>query len=329
MRPRKLQRDLPACMYYKHGAYYYVKKGKWLNLGTDLHHALAAYASKQGQRKGGMPQLIDDVLTHISPNLAPSTRKHYKGAAAKLKTYLAEFDPAQVLPRDVAAIKVDMVKTPNMANRCLSLLTTVFAQAVEWQLVDSNPCLGIKRHSEAKRSRYMTDSEYSAIRAHAGPRLQIIMDLCYLTGQRIGDVLAIRRADLTADGIRFRQGKTKTTLTVVWTPALEAVVAEAKALNKSLAAFTLLHNRKGKAPDYSTVKIQWDKARTAAGVPDVTIHDLRAKSLTDAKREGFDPTALAGHANKAMTERYIRLRESPLVKGPSIRQSIDSNAKTA
>lgn len=34
-------------------------------------------------------------------------------------------------------------------------------------------------------------------RPYAGPRLQLIMRVAFLTGQRIGDVLTIRRSQLT------------------------------------------------------------------------------------------------------------------------------------
>ena len=321
MRPRKQQRHLPPCLYEKHGSYWHVKKGRWTRLGPDLRTALQRYAEMHDALKGEMPDLIDAALATFK--VAPATRKQYATAGRKLKTMLAEFSPAQVQPKDVAAVKIKLAGTPNMANRCLSVLRMVFAYAVEQQIVASNPCLGIERHSERKRTRYLTDAEFSAIRAHSGPRLRVIVDLAYQTGQRISDVLAIRRADLTDDGIRFKQGKTAVTLTVAWTPALETVVAEAKALHRNLVALTLLHNRRGKAPDYRTVRDQWDAACKAADVTDAHLHDLRAKSLTDAKREGQDATALAGHTSKTMTDRYIRLRESPLVHGPSFRQALD------
>lgn len=323
MRPRKQQRDLPACLYFKHGAYWLVKAGRWTRLGDNKRTALERYAALSDAPTGEMPKLIDAALLAMQPKLKPATRKSYAVAAAKLKRMLVEFSPAQVKSKDVAGIKVQLASTPNMANRCLSVLTRVFAYAVEQQIVDSNPCLGVERHTERKRERYLTDAEFMAIRSQAGDRLQVIMDLCYYTGQRIGDVLKIRRVDLTTDGIRFRQDKSNVALTVAWTPPLEDAVARAKSLHKSLAALTLLHNRRGKAPDYRTVRDQWDAAVLSAGVTDAHIHDLRAKSLTDAKRQGFNPTALAGHTNAKMTERYIRLRESPIVQGPSIRQALD------
>jgi len=97
--------------------------------------------------------------------------------------------------------------------------------------------------------------------------------------------------------------------------------------HRNLRALTLLHNRRGKTPDYSTTKIQWNKACEKAGVKDAHIHDLRAKSLTDAdaKQQGFNPQTLAGHTNKAMTDRYIRRHETPQADGPKMARILDSH----
>jgi hypothetical protein len=48
----------------------------------------------------------------------------------------------------------------------------------------------------------------------------------------------------------------------------------------------------------------------------VRLNDQRAKSATDAKRQGKNPRALLGHSSEAMTERYIREREIAEVEGP-------------
>jgi integrase len=289
----------------------------WSPLGSDWDAAIAKLAQLNVENPTGMPALIARVLEHIKPRLRPTTAAQYAIVARRLSRVLAEFEPAQVKGKDVAAIKVSLAKTPNFCNRCLSVLRVVFNHAVEWQLVESNPCIGIMRHAERKRTRYLTDAELKAIRDAAGPRLQVIIDLAYFTGQRISDVLKIRRTDLTDSGITFAQGKTGTKLTVAWSDGLRAAAERAKALHGNVAAFTLLRNKYNKAPDYRSVQLQWQLACEAAGVKDAHLHDLRAKALTDAKREGFDATALAGHASARMTDRYIRLRESLIVRGPS------------
>ncbi|WP_348995566.1 tyrosine-type recombinase/integrase [Achromobacter sp. HNDS-1] len=275
-----------------------------------------------------MPELVEKVLTHVSPKLSKNTIHQYKIAAARIKDAFAEFAPDQIRPKHVAALKMDMADTPNMANRVLSFLKTVFAHAVEWQLVDSNPCVGIRRHAEGKRQRYITDDEYAAIYAKANPRMQVIMDLLYLTGQRVGDVLAIKRSDMNDDGIAFDQEKTGAKLLVRWTPELRDAIARANALNGNVLGQTLFRTRShGKsAPSYGTTRDRWREAVEAAGVEDANIHDLRAKSLTDAKRQGKDAQMLAGHTSPAMTDRYIRLREMPIVEGPTFSRQAKKSA---
>lgn len=322
-RPRKHDRHLPACVYFKHGRYWYVKARKWHDLGTDEAEALAEYARRRSSPKGGMAELIETVYENHSPTLSESTRAQYRIAADHLKKVFAEFAPEQVKGKHVAAFKLAGAKTPNMTNRKLSFLRIVFNRAVEQQLIDSNPCNGIKRLAEKKRDRYLTDEEVAAIRANAGDRLQVIIDLLFLTGQRIEDVLTIRRSDLTDEGVVFQQQKTGAKLCIAWNPDLKAVVERAKTLNPKIAALTLLYSRSGKAPDYRSVLRQWHDACQAAGVEDATPHDMRAKAATDADEAGQNAQSLLGHTSQANTRRYLRGRKAKVVAGPSIRQPID------
>lgn len=329
MRPRKKDRHLPKCIYRSHGAYYLVRDGKWMPLGRDLAGALAEYGRRIAQPKDGMADLIDRALAHLSAGQAKATAAQYRRLGATLRKVFSDFTPQQVQPKDVARLKVHLAKTPFRANQIVSLLRSIFAMAVEWQLVPSNPCVGILRLEQPKRTRYITDAEYVKIREKAAPIVQAVMDLCYLTGQRIGDVLAIRHDDLTDDGIRFQQQKTGAKLLVRWNPELRAAVARAKALGGNVRALTLFHTRRGTPPSYQSIKQKWDAARTAAGITDARIHDLRAKALTDAKREGKDPQALGGHTSAKMTDAYIRIRETPSVEGPSIRRLLGAEEKAS
>ena len=46
MRPRKKDRDLPAKVYRKHGAFYYVHQNKWERIGSTIEEAMEAYTRK-------------------------------------------------------------------------------------------------------------------------------------------------------------------------------------------------------------------------------------------------------------------------------------------
>jgi integrase len=325
-RPRKKDRDLPACVYRKHGAYYLVRKGKWKRIGTTLTDALAAYAEVMEAPRGGMDTLIDEALEAMRGRLKKNTIEQYELVAKKLKKMLAEFAPDQVRGKHAAAIKKSMSRTPNLANQVLSFGKQVFHYALEEQLpgVDSNPFVGIRRHKEKKRDRLISADEYRAIYAKAGARLQIVMDLCRLTGQRITAVLRIRRTDLLPEGIRFSHHKTETKRTVKWNPELRAVIDRAKTLHGTLTALTLIHNRQGKVPAYQTVREQWTTACKAAGVENAHLHDLRAVAATTAKQQGKNPTELLAHTTVQQTQRYLRGREEVLVEGPSYGEVLGS-----
>jgi integrase len=317
MRPRKHNLKLPPCVYLRHGSYYLVRKGKWERLGRDLSTALAEYGRRLEPPKGAMAALIDEALPVITKDVAKATAAQYRTAAGKLKGILEEFSPEQVLPKHVARIKRAMAGTPNMANRCLTVLRLVFHYAVEEQIVDSNPAVGITRLAEGERERLISIPEFLAIYEKAGPRLQVIMDLLLLTGQRVTDVLGIRLADLKDDGIYFRQRKTDARLVVRWSPELESVVERAKGLPGKVQGLTQLQGRKGKPVDYRSVQLQWSKACRLAGVQDADLRDLRAMSATMAQQQEKNPTALLGHTSPAMTARYLRSKKIPRVDGVS------------
>jgi len=327
-RPRKRDRHLPACMYHRHGAYWYVKAGKWTRIGATLDEALAEYARRiQTRGGGGMVGLIEEALPTMIAGRAPATVKLYTLAARKLQQIMAEFAPHQVQPRDIAALRRGLAATPAMANRCLSVLRLVFDYALEQELVEVNPCIGAKRNKETKRSRRLVGDEFSAVREKASPRLQLVMDLCFLTGQRIGDVLSITRADLLDEGIRFKQQKTKKELVVAWTPELRAAVETAKAAHGRVASMWLIKGIESRKQAYRPIWRDWRAACKAAGVADANIHDMRAMSGTEANEQGRNAQALLGHASERMTRQYLRARERPLVQGPEMGRVLDTSKK--
>ena len=321
MRHRRKDRHLPGCVYKKHGAYYYVKGGKWTRLGADLQTALQEYA-RISTNSGGMNKIIDRVIEDAKSRVKPRTLAQYQQVAKTLKDAFREFSPDQVKPEHVFQLMDHHRATPNMANRMRSVLKMAFDFAVISGQCMANPVSSVPRHREKKRERYLTDAEYMAIWTEGSPTLRAIMDLAYLTAQRIGDVLAVRLSDISKEGVSFRQEKTGKRLMVVMSPALKKAIGAARGLHgRQITPTYLLGQRNGKIRSYRGVRDLFDRAATKAGVENAHLHDLRAKSITDAKKQGLDPQALAGHTTEAQTIRYIRDRETTVVKGPSFRQS--------
>ena len=131
--------------------------------------------------------------------------------------------------------------------------------------------------------------------------------------------------------------KTGKELVVGWNDDLRAWVQECRAahgkvvqLGSALRAagkrpLPLLRGR-GRALNYNTIARDWRLACAAARVEDAHLHDGRAFSATEAKRQGHDPQKLLGHEDARTTKTYLRGREIEVVQGPSIRRPIDRTA---
>jgi integrase len=266
----------------------------------------------------GLGDLLDDWLADARlRGLAAKTLEQYIAAVVRIRLAFREFTPDQVRPVDVAQYLDAMKATPNTANRHRTVMSGAFALALRRGLVESNPVVAVAPFRERKRDRYLTDGELAAIRAQCSDRLRCVVDLCYLTAQRIGDVLSLTERQITEQGIEVDQQKTGKRLVIRWTDDLRAVIDRARALQKS-RSLALFGDANGKPWDYNAVRQSWNRAVNRAMVSDAHLHDLRAKSLTDAKAQGLDPRRLAGHSTEAQTTRYLRGMERDMVDGPAM-----------
>lgn len=315
MRPRKHNRNLPARLYLKHGRFYYVKAKKWEPLSKDYTEALMQYAQRESSQGSGMVALLDRFTVEIASQKTPKTFREYRRMAEILKPIFAEFSPQQVKPHHIAkVIDHEAIKAPTQANRLRQYLSAVFSHAVRTGYVDSNPCRDVKGISVPKRDRYITDREFSAAKEKAPEAIQRIMETCYYTGQRISDVLKIRRSDITKDGIFFEQGKTGKKLKVGLNPELRKIV-------KQCGEVYLFESRRIKPYSYFGVSSMFRRACKAAKVENFHIHDIRAKALTDAHRQGQDAQKLAGHKSRGMTDQYVKARLVEAVRPPGRRKN--------
>lgn len=311
-RPKKTDRDLPPCVYRKHGAIWLVKNGKWTRLGDNVPDAMAEYAKALRRPSGGVAGLLERWFDDAKRTLAESTRKNYTSAKKRLADIFAEFEPHEVTARDVMAMMHHHREQAPMANMMRNVLIAAMDFAFLEGIIERNVARDVRPFKTKARGRYLTDTEFDAIYSKATSTLQSIMDLCYLTGQRISDIAKIRYADIGEEGIAFKQQKTKHRMVVAWSPELLAAVSKAKSLHTTVRGMTLLHTRTGSQFSYSTIRTLWDRACERAGIDDANIHDIRAKSATDANKQGIDSKALLGHASESSHKRYLRSKDTPV-----------------
>ena len=317
-RPRKHNRDLPACVYLKCGSYYFVKKNKWINLGTDKKAALLEYTRLVCRPKGGVAGLA--YRWFDSTDISEGSMPVYKSAVKELAKAFAEFEPHEVTARHVLAFMHHHRNKPSRANLFRAVLSNIMDYGFMENVVERNVVKDVKPFKTKARDRYLSDAEFKQVRDQAKPVLQCMMDMLYLTGQRISDIINIMHSDLLSDGIAFKQIKTGHRMIVAWSDELRVAVAEAKKTSKNIKGLSLVSNRVGKKWSYSSINKMWLEATRKAGIENAKIHDIRAKSATDAKDQGLDSKKLLGHRTESSHLRYLRSKETAVATPVSFRK---------
>lgn len=316
--------------------YYYYDTGgrknrKEIALGSDYGQAIIKYGELEQSRAANT--LVSDTITFayvaskymvdVLPGKAPRTQKDNIKELKNLMTFFND-PPApldQIRPQHIKQYLTWRKDAPVRANRERALLSHIWNYAREMGYTDlANPCAGIKGNRESGRDVYIEDDLYSKVYTVASDGLKDAMDLAYLTGQRVADVLKMDLADIRDGCLWIQQNKTRKKQRI-------QIVGELKALLERIdqrkhragsTAGALIVNEDGESMTASMLRGRFDKAREAAGIDKAgfQLRDLRAKAGTD-KAESVGDILEArdqlGHTNIATTERYIRQRKGKLV----------------
>jgi integrase len=311
-RKRTRNFDLPPHMAMKGERYYYVCNGKprvWIPLGTDRAKALRLWAEHEAGPQVGLSvgELVQRYIDRSE--ITDGTRKQYQS----YQRAIAEAFPIPVgqlqsqhvaLWRELPAQR----QRRTYVNGCLAVLRASCHLGREQGLCGDFAVSGFALKS---RDRYLTDEEYIAIRERAPEWLQIAMDLGYLTAARRSDLLSLEWAALTSSGLSMRQQKTGQRMSFTISPEISSVLTRAK--QRRVLGLTVIATPKGRRISRGMLERAWRQACKAAGVV-AQFRDIRAKAATDAKKGGQDYQKLLGHANPAMSERYIKRREAVIAE---------------
>ena len=140
--------------------------------------------------------------------------------------------------------------------------------------------------------------------------VQDAMDLAYYTGQRVADVLNMKRSDIHDGALWVRQAKTKAKLRIEIEGELASVIERITA--RAVVGVYLLTTARGDRLSYQQLSRRFEQARDAAKV-DFQFRDLRAKAATDM--ENLEQAQkLLGHATREMTEHYTKKRVGEKVR---------------
>ena len=210
--------------------------------------------------------------------------------------------------REVAAdIRDDLLKAYAAAtvNRSLGALKKSLALAWEHGRTPVDYSSLVKRVPENNaRTTYLTLAQVKQLTEHCSEQVRAAVWMSLFTGCRRGEILALKAEDIGRDTITIQAGNTKTlrTRTVPIIPPLRPW----------LKHVPLQINFEG-------LKSGFRRAREAAGMPEVTFHDLRRSCGTLLIQKGVElhvVSKLLGHTSTTVTEKvYAHLQVKQLREG--------------
>ncbi len=202
------------------------------------------------------------------------------------------------------------------ARHTIAMLKSVFAYAIDRELLDKNPCHGVKLQPIVQRERYLTQAEARRLgdalaeweaRGEALNAIRIIR-LLSLTGARRGEILELRWSEIDFERGFLRLDATKSGKSIrPISGAAQKLLAEAPR-EHSIWVFP---DAKGNGPYQGLPKI-WNKVREEADLEDFRMHDLRHSFASFGAANGLSlPVigALLGHKNVSTTQRYAHLTD--------------------
>lgn len=191
------------------------------------------------------------------------------------------------------------------ANRWLACVRTCFEHAWRAERITENPAARVRPLPEnPPRSRVLTDDELGKVIAELeklkDPHVRLAFELLLTTGARKSEVLRARWEDLDLGDSLWRLPDTKSGRPQV-IPLPQATAAMLRNTPK-VGPWVVPGRDQDKPRD--DLRKPWAKLRTAAGCPDVTIHDVRRTfGLHAAKSAGLHVASkLLRHSTVRITE---------------------------
>jgi integrase len=300
----------------------------------------------RGEISGGAPDrvLIDELLDDlVKSDIKESTRYIYEKVIEKsIRPFFGKYK-AQRLTTDLMDEYRKKRKAANAqdstVNRELSVLRSALYKGKRRSPPKVNvvPYFPLVKETNI-RTGFLTDDQYIALRDALPDELKGLFVTGFITGMRLGEILAIRwdQVDSESGFIVLHTGETKNGQG----RALPIIEGDMRCL-LDLAR----HERDAGWPHCPTVfsrggeaikdfRATWRKACIAAGVPELNFHDLRRTAVRNMRRAGIPQVVrmkISGHKTDSMERRYNIVDDEDLTVAKALlekRMSVTKNVTT-
>jgi integrase len=183
-----------------------------------------------------------------------------------------------------------------------------FAWCVKYDVVEQTPAFKLEDGLEKGELRCWTEEEAQIALAGLPPHLKHVVQLGLATGQRRGDLCAMRWSDFDGRTITIKaQEKTGATVVIPLQPELAAEMLEWK---KTATTLTILASPSGKPWEKNHLSMMLPEGLQKLGLEaGLNVHGLRYLAATRLAEAGCSPheiMAITGHRTLKMVEKYTK-----------------------
>jgi integrase len=260
-------------------------------------------ADRRGRGAPTVSDLFDRYIAdHVRRLRKDRTAREYKAVFKKhLSAPLGHRKVADITRADIEKLQGELHRKPATANLCLAVLSAMFekSEAWGWRPQHTNPCRHVERCKTNSRERVLTVGEM----ARLGPAIASDPDgklflVIALTGARVSEITGLKWSYLDLDNgvARLPDSKTGAKTLVLPEPVLD-ILRDVSPVDECMFPQRSKH----------AIYQSWERIRTAAGLPDLRIHDLRHNFASWGVNGNLGLPIigkLLGHSSAQMTAKY-------------------------
>jgi integrase len=309
--------------------------GPWPGLSIE-NARKAMKAAELIYATGGDPQaarktkreepILKELWEHYLDFHAKPRKRSWKADEWQWKKYFTPWHNRRLSAITQQAVerwhgKVATDSGPTQANRCLALLATMFSKAGRGiGYAGPNPCVGVAKHHEQSRERYLVPDEMKAFFTavmQEEPLWRDFFCLLLLTGQRRGNVASMRWEEIDLSNaiwhIPADKAKANKPVTVAISPPALVIVRRRREEMRDGCPWVF----PGPGVEGRVIepKRAWQRILDNSGIQNLHMHDLRRSLASWQAALGASLSIIGkslGHADLKSTQVYARLQLDPV-----------------
>jgi len=208
----------------------------------------------------------------------------------------------------------------NTANKFVKRMSSIFNRAIEWGWEGKNPTIGIAKHKEKSRGRYLLSEEiprfFKSLDAEKNQDIKDFILMSLYTMARKSNVASMRWTDISFENKTWYIADTKNGEAQLL-PLTDEAVEILRRRHKEAGSEWVFPSKTSESGHLEEPKKAMDGILQRADIKDFTLHDLRRTMGSWMAHTGASQYIIGkalNHKNSRSTDIYVKLNIDPVRK---------------